>query len=145
MIEFTVYGQPVPQGSKKAFGRNVVEIADVRLRSWRHDVAVTAKEAMNGASPLVEPVEVRLMFFLPRPKGHFGSGRNAERIRDSAPAVPGVKPDLDKLTRSVLDALTGTVIRDDSQVVGLIASKLYDDQGHPGLMAQVTVLARRQR
>jgi Holliday junction resolvase RusA-like endonuclease len=95
---------------------------------------------MNGGTPFTEPVEVRLMFFLARPKGHFGTGRNADKIRNSAPAVPGVKPDLDKLVRSVLDALTGTVIRDDSQVVGLIASKLYDDQGHPGLMAQVTVL-----
>jgi hypothetical protein len=36
-IEFTVYGQPVPQGSKKVIRGNVVEMADARLRSWRLD------------------------------------------------------------------------------------------------------------
>jgi hypothetical protein len=36
-----------------------------------------------------------------------------------------VRPDLDKLVRAVLDALTGPVLADDGQVVLLSAGKFY--------------------
>lgn len=141
-IQFTVYGLPVPQGSKKVIGKNVIEMADARLRSWRQDVAAQARAAMEGASPFIEPVDVRLMFWLPRPQNHFGTGRNAERLKPSAPIAPAVRPDLDKLTRAVLDALTGIVFRDDKQVVGMTLSKLYaQDSFHPGMMGSVMQLA----
>jgi crossover junction endodeoxyribonuclease RusA len=141
-IQFTVYGLPVPQGSKKVIGKNVIEMADARLRSWRQDVANAARTAMEGASPYIEPVDVRLMFWLPRPQGHFGTGRNAEKLKPSAPIAPAVHPDLDKLTRAVLDALTGIVFRDDKQVVGMTLSKLYAyDSFHPGMMGSVMELA----
>jgi Holliday junction resolvase RusA-like endonuclease len=141
-IQFTVYGLPVPQGSKKVIGKNVIEMADARLRSWRQDVASQARVAMEGASPYIEPVDVRLMFWLPRPQGHFGTGRNSERLKPTAPIAPAVHPDLDKLARAVLDALTGIVFRDDKQVVGMTLSKLYaQDQFHPGMMGSVMELA----
>ena len=38
-----------------------------------------------------------------------------------------VKPDLDKLCRTVLDALTGVAYKDDSQVIGIIANKRYGE------------------
>ena len=140
-IQFTVYGLPVPQGSKKVIGKNVIEMADARLRSWRQDVAGTAKAAMLGASPYAEPVDVRLMFFLPRPRAHYGTGRNAERLKPSAPIAPAVHPDLDKLTRAVLDALTGICFHDDKQVVGMTLSKMYaQDSFHPGMICSVMAL-----
>jgi len=142
-IQFFVHGLPVPQGSKKVIGKNVIEMADARLRSWRQDVASAAKGAMaqEGAEAGIEPVDVRLMFFLPRPQGHYGTGRNANRLKPSAPTAPAVHPDLDKLARSVLDALTGICFRDDKQVVSLTAAKLYSDgDSSPGLMAAVMVL-----
>jgi Holliday junction resolvase RusA-like endonuclease len=142
-IQFFVHGLPVPQGSKKVIRGNLIEMADARLRSWRQDVASAAKNAMSqeGAEAGIEPVDVRLMFFLPRPQGHYGTGKNANRLKPSAPATPTVHPDLDKLCRSVLDALTGIVFRDDKQVVSLTAAKLYSDgDSSPGLMAAVMVL-----
>lgn len=141
-IQFTVYGAPVPQGSKRALGKNIVEMQSVRLRTWRQDIAGQAREAMQGASPYLEPVDVRMMFFLSRPQAHFGTGRNSERLKPSAPIAPKVKPDLDKLVRAALDAMTGIVFKDDSQVVSMTVSKLYaQDQFHPGLMVGVMELA----
>jgi crossover junction endodeoxyribonuclease RusA len=137
-VEFTVYGVPVPQGSKRVFRGNVVEMADARLRSWRQDVAAAANAQMDGLMPFTRPVAVQLHFHLDRPKGHYGTGRNEDRLKPSAPVAPGVKPDLDKLIRSVLDAITGVVIKDDSQVVSLVAGKFYSDGGtRPGLSCQV--------
>jgi Holliday junction resolvase RusA-like endonuclease len=136
--EFSVLGQPVPQGSKRAFGRNVVEIADARLRSWRQDIAVVANEAMAGTPPTTRPVLIQLDFHFDRPKGHYGTGRNAGNVRPTAPVAPGVKPDLDKLVRAALDALTGVVFKDDALVVSLVAAKIYvTSDTRPGLYCRV--------
>jgi Holliday junction resolvase RusA-like endonuclease len=67
---------------------------------------------------------VRVAFRLPRPKGHYGR----RGLRPSAPAYPNVMPDLDKLARAILDALTGIVWRDDAQVVRLDVEKIYHEE-----------------
>ena len=135
-IEFSVHGMPVAQGSKKVIKGHLIEMADARLRTWRQDVASVAADEMkqNSLGPFAGPVAVRLAFSLPRPRNHFGTGRNAEILKGSAPSYPAVHPDLDKLARSVLDALTGYCFYDDKQVVALDLAKWY---GPPGMEAQV--------
>lgn len=84
------------------------------------------------------PVLVDAVFYLPRPKSHYGTGRNTSRLKDSAPLVPTTKPDSDKILRSTLDALTSAqAYRDDSQVVDVQARKRYADGRPPG--AEITV------
>ena len=68
---------------------------------------------------------VDITFHRARNKGHYGTGKNAHLVKDSAPAHPTVKPDVDKLSRSVLDALTGIVWVDDAQVVDKTVRKRY--------------------
>ena len=72
-------------------------------------------------------------------KGHYGTGRNADQVKASAPPHPTTKPDATKLVRAVEDALTGVIWRDDSQVVRQWASKVYDDC--EGVSVIVTELA----
>ena len=141
-MTFRVTGLPAPQGSKKAFVRGgramLVESAGDKVKSWRQDVVVTARTAAERRrwAPLTGPVAVELVFFLPRPKGHYGSGKNVGRVRPTAPAFPATKADLDKSTRATVDALsTAGVFRDDSQVVRLLALKHYAD----GVTAGATI------
>jgi Holliday junction resolvase RusA-like endonuclease len=82
---------------------------------------------MSGAELLHGPLHLSLVFCLARPKGHFGSGRNADVVKPSAPRYPTVKPDATKLTRAVEDAMTGIVWRDDAQVVDQYVTKVYDE------------------
>lgn len=72
------------------------------------------------------PVAVDVRFFLPRPKSHFGTGRNATKLKDCAPDFHVKKPDVDKLVRAVLDSLSGVVYSDDCQVVDLTTSKRFE-------------------
>jgi Holliday junction resolvase RusA-like endonuclease len=65
------------------------------------------------------------VFVLARPRSHYGTGRNADRLRATAPAWPCSRPDATKLLRAVEDALTGVVWRDDGQVVVQTARKVY--------------------
>ena len=127
-VSFTVYGTPAPQGSKRAFvaGGRAVVVDDnkPKLRSWRQDVRKAALDA--GPQMSREPVDVSVTFFLARPKGHYGTGRNAGVVRGSAPRHPAVKPDLDKLLRSTLDGLKEAgVYHDDAQVVIVAGVKEY--------------------
>lgn len=132
VIDFTVYGKPQPAGSKRAFqhrhtGRIVVTDANTKSRSWKNDVADAAAAAMNGRQLLDGPLSLIVVFTVPRPKGHYGTGRNSAVIRDSAPRWPAVKPDATKLVRAVEDALTGIVWRDDAQVVHQAVTKRYGE------------------
>lgn len=65
------------------------------------------------------PIWMSLHFVFPRPAGHFGSGKNADKLKPSAPKWPKSRAigDRTNLLKSVEDALTGIVWQDDSQVV----------------------------
>jgi Holliday junction resolvase RusA-like endonuclease len=79
--------------------------------------------------PLLEgPLGLAVVFNITRPKGHFGTGRNAGALKDSAPYWPTVKPDATKLLRGLEDALTGVVWRDDAQVVEQAVTKRYAER-----------------
>lgn len=128
-LAFTVIGVPAPQGSKRHVGNGVMVESSAKVKPWRQDVvaaAVAMKEHDNWGAP-VGPVSVSVTFFLPRPKGHYRTGKFAHLLRDNAPGHC-VKPDIDKLVRSTLDALTTAgVLRDDAQVHALHAHKAYAD------------------
>lgn len=138
-LRIVVYGKPEPAGSKNAYavrkdgvptGKIAVSDANPRAKSWQREVGDAAREAMDNAplefDPFVlGPLDVSMIFYVQRPKGHYGTGRNAHKLKPSAPAYPAVKPDALKLARGTEDALTGIVWRDDSQVVDLHVAKRY--------------------
>jgi Holliday junction resolvase RusA-like endonuclease len=131
-VSFTVYGVAAPAGSKKAFahkhtGRIVVTDDSKRSRPWKTDIAKTAAVAMAGRPLLEGALELHILIYMPRPKGHYGTGRNAATLRASAPLWPSVKPDVTKLLRALEDACTGVVWRDDAQIVVQHATKAYGD------------------
>jgi crossover junction endodeoxyribonuclease RusA len=91
---------------------------------WRE--AIRAEVQRQVMVPLAGAVHCEITFRMPRPQGHYGTGRNAGQVRPGAPAYPASKPDLDKLIRAVLDGLTdGGAWKDDGQVVALAARKMY--------------------
>ena len=75
-----------------------------------------------------KPVKVSFFFKLPRPKNHFGSGKNAEQLKASAPKHHTSKPDIDNMVKFYMDCLNGIVWHDDRQVVIQEASKMYHDE-----------------
>ena len=146
MIRFRVYGEPVPQGSMKAFrkkggpGTIVTHNNEAKLRPWREAVAAEAREwrKTHPGHPLDEPVAVALTFYVTRPA--------------SLPKwrwLPWTGRDLDKQVRSVLDALKAIVIRDDSRVVDLAACKRFAGMGladdAPGVVVTVVPLGQWER
>ena len=83
-------------------------------------------KALNGT-----PVHIKLTFEMPRPKSHYGTGRNAGKLKPSAPEEHTSKPDLDNLIKFVFDCLNGLAWVDDTQVIGMSAEKIYALDGEP--------------
>ena len=129
MISFFVPGVPIPKGSAKSFynpkAHKVVTMQDNRdrQRPWASLIAYTAQEV--GCKPVDGPVKITLHFFFPRPKNHYGTGKNINNLKESAPTYHITTPDLDKLERCVLDSLTGVVWHDDKQVREMASKKDY--------------------
>lgn len=124
MITFRAYGEPRPKGSKRGFvvntgrgPRAVVADDNKKSKPWQQEIAQLAL-AETGEDLIDGPVHVALRFYLTKPK-------SVKR------AHPSVKPDVDKLSRVVLDALAGTVFRDDALVVSLAATKQYATNAEP--------------
>jgi len=131
-IVIMISGIPAPQGSKRHVGGGRMVEASKAVGPWREAVRAETQRSMGTSEPLAGPVHVNLMFWLKRPANHFGTGRNAGMIKDSAPLFPAVLPDLDKLVRSSLDGIVaGGAIGDDRQVCTLSASKWYAFSGRP--------------
>ena len=143
MLSLFVPGHPVTQGSVRAYpGRNggafVVQGGSkerrAKLDDWRRsirDVTVTTILYDNNVDrkyPLDGPVHVVAHFGMPKP-AHYPKKRRTWPIS----ARSG---DIDKLLRAVLDALTGIVWHDDSQVVAVAVSKDWDTT--PGLRLTIT-------
>ena len=130
-VSLVVAGIAAPAGSKSAFpnrktGGVSVRDSSKRAKPWQAVVSAQAWQAFGGPV-LTGPLHLEIVFVLPRPKGHYGSGRNAAAVRPSAPIAPAVQPDLTKLVRGVEDARTGIVWRDDGQVVSQHTSKVYGE------------------
>src|SRR5262245_43039217 len=140
-----VYGEPAPQGSKRAVRNKYTDRiqqveSSAKVKPWRQAVHYAALEALGGPDgwfPFRDmAVYVLVTFTLARPKGHYRTGRNAHLLRDAAPAYPTGKPDVDKLMRSTLDALASAgVLANDSQVVDCFGRKRYANTHPEALMA----------
>lgn len=125
-LNLYVEGTPVPQGSFRHVGNGRIISANPKLNTWRQTIAdqvakQTDKRLIDGS------ITVRLVFTLPRPKS----------VPKSRRGHPTTKPDLDKLIRATLDALSlpkyCQVLRDDSYVTDLHAAKRYADNTPTGV------------
>ena len=131
-VSFFVPGVPVPQGSKNAGvrgGRAYMWEANKKHKPWRDKVTAEATKHL-GAFGKDTPVEVHAIFVFDRPK----SVTVKKRPRMS------VKPDLDKLMRSICDSISKAgVWGDDARMVKLVTQKLYPNETSLALGAHITI------
>jgi len=140
-LTFRAFGTPVTQGSMNAYRRGerivMTHSRSRELTAWRADVAEAAYVAasmagwpMNGS----EYLGLSLRFLFRRPASHVG--RRSAVYPAYRAAMPG--PDIDKLTRAVLDALTGVLYDDDRRVVVLHAKKCWTE-GEAGVIVSAAL------
>ncbi len=94
------------------------------------DKANFLKKVQNMApeDPVYGAISMTIEVYIDRPKSHFGTGRNSDKVKESAPAYPISRPDLDNYIKFVFDALNGVFYKDDSQVVHTESIKEYSTE-----------------
>ena len=119
--------------SRAAIAAMLLLAACSRSEAPSEEVEQAAEEVVQavadkwGEPPTDGSVRITASFAFMLPKS---------KRRKNAPAPAHVsRPDLDKLARALLDALTGIVYRDDSQVCSLSCSKCYAEQ--PGVDVRI--------
>ena len=124
-LTFTVPGNPRPQQRHRTV-RNKSTGA-----SFQYDPSKQDKDnflakimAMRPETPIEGPIRLEVTFGFQRPKSHF----TKKGIRLTAPFYVEKRPDIDNLVKLVTDAMNGVFFRDDSQIVVLLAVKMYSDQ-----------------
>jgi len=123
MISFTIYGNPVAQGRPRAFipksktkvwTRPIVTDPS-NAREWKQLVKAQAALYRRNETGLIQgSIHLSLEFYLMRPKSL--PKKVTEHIK---------RPDLENLSKAVIDALQGIFFRDDSQISLLLLSKTY--------------------
>lgn len=137
-MTITVRADPKGQGNHSISRAGVIYESTKGHRYWRDAVTLTARQAISDyhlarrGEPFTVPVGVKIYFTLAKPKS----------VRRSLPCH---KPDLDKLIRSTLDALTKAgVWTDDGLVCHLESSKAYANRfvglGEPGAIIIINSL-----
>lgn len=127
LVDTFVPGRPAPQGSKRHVGRGIMIESSKAVAPWRTTVAWHVSQKFTGPVAL-GGIYISLDFRMPRP---------VSTPKSKSPMAIK-RPDVDKLIRAILDALSGVVYKDDSQIVLLSARKVLtapDEQ--PGVQINI--------
>lgn len=125
-VTFKVYGQPISKGSARPFivpakagveGSKpraiIVQAKDRNLRDWEGLIRQAAQQHASRFFAAGTPVLAEFWFYFTRPKSK----------KPQAPMV--VKPDWDKVSRAVCDALQDVLFKDDCQITTATVRKRY--------------------
>lgn len=143
-LVIVAHGNPAGQGNLVRSKHGVLYSSNAKLlKPWRDTLGSHAREAMDEMHPGAllplfprgTPVSVGVVFTFARPASHFGSGRNAAVLKPSAPREHVSVPDIDKLLRGALDALTAAGVWDDDRQVCRVteAARVYPGGHHDAL------------
>lgn len=154
-IRAVIPGHPAPKGSLKCIGggkdgRGHQLIEDNKnTKPWRDKLGgwLKTKWPEHQIADKHQPVGAEVTITVDRPPSHYGTGRNATKLKESAPRYPvgHNTGDVDKHARLTLDALQDAgVFPDDCAVVELNVRKAYvgcewtpDALGYPGVVIRV--------
>lgn len=117
-------GQPRARASR--MGGFIRMYTPPTANDFKGAVKAAAAEAGLYNENIEGPIALKLVFRMPRPKAHFGTGKNSSKLKDSAPYWHTAKPDLDNIEKALKDALSDIrAWRDDCQVCEVSKVKVY--------------------
>jgi len=121
LLDIFIPGTPRPQGSlqplvSKDTGRAFVKYSNTTIQH-RNMIILAIREKYQGEA-FEGAVILAAYFAFARPKSHYGTGRNAELLKASAPQRHTQAPDSDKLLRLIGDSCEiAGVVKNDSQFI----------------------------
>ena len=115
-------------------GRHIIVHASSKMKAWREHIEEEVRRVWTGP-PFDVPVSIDRYFIMQAPQNRPAP---TKPNRD----LPAVKPDIDKLDRALLDALTGVCFTDDARIVGGECWEAYGTPPRVVFRVQPVTLAR---
>jgi Holliday junction resolvase RusA-like endonuclease len=127
-LTITIPGKPIAKKRPRFFrkGQYVGTYNDQRTEEGRWLYEAT-RQIPNEWIPLKTPIKTTMVFYMQRPKSHYGTGKNSNILKKSAPLSHTSKPDIDNLQKMVYDCLNRVAWVDDSCVCEVVSRKEYSD------------------
>jgi Holliday junction resolvase RusA-like endonuclease len=129
-MRLVIPGVPVPAGRARAtvIGGHARVYSPNPTVEYVERIRYAFQQSGEQAFPRDVPLTLEACYWLPRPRSHFGTGRNADRLKDTAPEWHTKKPDYDNLMKLTLDGLRYYAFHDDSQIAEVYGWKRYGEQ-----------------
>lgn len=126
-VSFVLLEKPHPKGRPRFFARGkfVQVYTDAKTAAYEKLVAKAGIDAFGDRAPFAGPLHVNLSFVMPRPKA---ASKRAFHVS---------RPDVDNLTKAVLDGLNEVAYLDDAQIVTMEVRKTYET---PGLLRHGVII-----
>ena len=103
-----------------------------RHTKYGHSYDPSAKDKLEFVNKVELPenllegaLKATLHFYEKRPKCHYRTGKYSELLKPTAPHIHTNMPDVDNLSKFILDAMNEVFYEDDRQVVELNSHKEY--------------------
>lgn len=128
-IELIVYGNPVAQGRPR-FSRQggfVKAYDPIQSKSYKQLIRLELQPLLSDPdfTPIDKACCLNLKVFRSMPKSFSKKKREEASLGYVRPTT---KPDTDNYVKGVLDALNGTILKDDSVVCEIFAWKFYSER-----------------
>lgn len=121
--KFELDGAPRGQGRPR-WGNGRMYKAGIDV-VWEDAIREAYKAAHPDAPMYEEAAAVLVECYVPIPKSD-NKAKKADKLSGATPCT--VKPDIDNVVKSVLDALNGVAWEDDKQINSIWAAKIYSDR-----------------
>lgn len=122
-ITVTIPGKPIGKGRPRTT-KTGITYTPAKTRQWERTASILAKSEMALSRPISRPVEVFIVLSFSIPASWSRKRRSKALAGDIGHTT---KPDADNAAKAALDALSGIVYRDDSQITDLIVRKRYSE------------------
>lgn len=123
-ISFIIDGNPYPQKRHRHVNRGKFTSVYDPSKATKHAFLMDCME-YAPAYPFENAVSVEVKFGFKRPKSHWGTGKNGNKLKPSAPVEHTQKSDIDNLQKHFMDALNGVFWKDDSLINKITATKCW--------------------
>ena len=137
-IMFTIQGEPIGQGRPRFSTRGgFVKAYDPdksrNYKAFARLIALQAAKKINWEC-CEEPVSVTIKAYLGIPLSSTKKFKTAAMNMD---VYPIKKPDVDNIFKSITDALSGIIYKDDRQIVRSTITKIYSDLPRVEVFVQI--------
>ena len=125
-IKLTVLGEPKAQARHRHFSRGDFHGTYDPSKDKKESFA-SILQSQAPKEPISAPISLELVFYMSRPRNHYGTGKKSGILKDSAPEYHSSRPDIDNFCKFVMDSLNDIYYKDDALICLLKASKIYSE------------------